>query len=132
MTEPIREVEQHRYSVYLRRAEQCFKAAKNSFNLRELDASVINSVHSAISAADALCVYKLRKRSASDSHFRSVELFSRIDSECLEQSRRLSRLLGLKSLAEYGEHEIKEKEAAQAFQDAERFLHFVKSKLPGR
>ena len=130
MTEPYRETAPNKYVNYLRRADGFFRAAKSSFDLRDLDIAVSSSVHCAISAADALCVYKLRKRSASDSHMRSVELFAGLDAECKEQSKRLSRLLSLKSAAEYSEDIITEKDAARAFQDAERFLHFVKSKLP--
>ncbi len=126
-----RKVDQYKYSNYLRRAEECLRVAQHAFNTRNFDACVINCVHSAIAASDAVCVYFLKKRSASDDHRVAPWLLQQIDRDCAEQATRLSRLIGLKSESEYGEVNMSEKDAEQAKLDAERFLHFAKSKLPG-
>ncbi|MFH1247264.1 MAG: HEPN domain-containing protein [Candidatus Micrarchaeota archaeon] len=123
-------MDQYKYSNYLRRAEECFRVAKHAFDEHNFDACVINCVHSAIAASDAICVYHLKKRSASDDHRVAPWLLQQIDRDCAEQAIRLSRLIGLKSASEYGEVNMTEKDAQQAKLDAERFLHFAKSKLP--
>lgn len=125
-----RKVEQYKYVNYLGRAEQCLRVAQHAFDMRDFDACVINCVHSAIAASDALCIYFLKKRSAADDHRVAPYLLQQIDSDCAEQATRLSRLIGLKSESEYGEVNMTEKDGQQAKLDAERFLHFAKSKLP--
>ena len=125
-----RKVDQYKYVNYLRRAEECLRVAQHAFDMRSFDACVINCVHSAIAASDALCVYFLKKRSASDDHRVAPWLLQQIDRDCAEQASRLSRLIGLKSESEYGEVNMTEKDGQQAKLDAERFLYFAKSKLP--
>ncbi len=127
-----RKVDQYKFTNYIRRAEECLRAGQYAFERREFDACVINYVHSAISASDAVCVYFLKKRSAADDHRVAPYLLQQIDKDCAEQATRLSRLIGLKSESEYGEVNMTEKDAEQAKLDAERFLHFVKSKLPSK
>lgn len=70
-----RDVAKALYANYLKKAEECLHAAKNSFASQEWNAAAINSIHSCISACDAFCVYFLGKRYAGDSHDDAVKLF---------------------------------------------------------
>ncbi|MDI6892419.1 MAG: HEPN domain-containing protein [Actinomycetota bacterium] len=129
-----RRVERSLYVNYLKRAKECLTAARRSFDAREWNASAINSIHSAIAAIDALCVFFLGQRHAGESHDGVVELFRTIkelDRKDLNNIvNRTSRILGIKNMAEYEERLVYSSEAEKALKDAERLLRFVKTKLP--
>lgn len=128
-----RDVAKSLYVNYLKRAEECFSAAKNSFELEQWNASAINSIHSVIAACDAMCVYFLGKRSAGDSHNDAVGLFKSIeiekDEEINTNANRIIRILRVKNMAEYEERLVYKSEAEKSLQDCERFFDFVKRKL---
>jgi len=48
-----RDVSRPLYINYLKRAEECLDAARNSFNSKKWNAATINAVHSCIAACDA-------------------------------------------------------------------------------
>ncbi len=47
-----------------------------------------------------------------------------------ENARRMSRVLGIKNMAEYESRLVFRQEAETAIKDAERFLFFVRKSLP--
>jgi uncharacterized protein (UPF0332 family) len=120
------------YTNYLKRAEECFNAAQTSSKNQEWNSATISAIHSCISACDAMCVYFLGKRPAGQSHNDAVTLFSTIDStdEISTNANRLSRILGIKNMAEYEERLIFRAESEKILKDCERFLAYVKKKLP--
>ncbi len=73
-----RDVTKSLYINYLKRAEECLNAAKNSVSTREWNAATINAIHSCIAACDAVCVFFLGKRNAGESHNDAVSLFKKI------------------------------------------------------
>lgn len=128
-----RDVEKSLYTNYLKRAEECFHAAKNSFVAQEWNASTINAIHAVIAASDAMCIYFLGKRNASESHNEAAALFKIIradDEEINTNVNRIARILSIKSMAEYEERLVFRAEAEKVFKDCERFLDYVKTKLP--
>jgi len=82
-----RDVAKSLYTNYLKRAEECFHAAKNSFAIEEWNAATINAIHSCIAACDAICVYFLGKRHAGESHEDAVNLF-KVIKEALKDCER--------------------------------------------
>lgn len=132
MTERIRHVDRSKAKDYLKRAEECANAMRTAFQNREWNACTINAVHCAVSSADALCVREKGVRHAGESHNDAVSLFMSIDEEdagIKSNANRLSRLLGNKSSAEYGEHLMDEEDAMVAVKDAERMLGFVRNRI---
>lgn len=129
-----RDVAKSLYVNYLKRAEECFSAAKNSFDAEMWNASAINAIHSAIAACDAMCVYFLGKRSAGESHGDAASLFKTIeiekDEEINANANRIIRILRIKNMAEYEERLVCKSETEKILQDCERFFDFVKNKLP--
>jgi len=126
-------VSRNLYSNYIKKAEEFLASAQRSFEEREWNAAALGSIHSAISAADALCVYFLGVRHAGEKHEDAINLFKTIKLEKEElaaNSRRISRILGYKTMAEYEERLVHEPEAESAIKDAVRLLRFVKSNLP--
>jgi uncharacterized protein (UPF0332 family) len=128
-----KDVEKALFANYLKRAEECFHAAKNSFSTQEWNASTISAIHSCIAACDAICIYFLGKRNAGESHDGAVSLFKTVktdDEELNTNANRLSRILSIKNMAEYEDRLVFRGEAEKALKDCERFLEYVKTKLP--
>ena len=128
-----RDVPKALYVNYLKRAEECHRAARHSFDAQEWNAATINAIHASIAAVDALCVYYLGKRNASDSHNVAVALFKSIPLDAAGKTanaNRLVRILGIKNMAEYEERLVYRTEAEKVMKDGERLLEYAKAKLP--
>ena len=128
-----RDVEKSLYTNYLKRAEECFHAAKASFASQEWNSATINAIHAVISASDAMCIYFLGKRNASESHNEAAALFKSIrpDDEGINtNANRIAKILSIKNMAVYEERLVFKSEAEMALRDCERSLGYVKGKLP--
>jgi len=127
-----RDVAKSSYTNYLKRAEECFHAAQNSFHQEEWNASAINAIHCCIAACDAMCVYFLGKRHSGEDHNDSAAIFRTIkDSEEFKaNSNRILRILRMKNMAEYEERLVYQSEAEKILKDSERFWEFVRKALP--
>ncbi len=125
-----RDVAKAFYANYLKKADECFHAALNSFKNEEWNAAAINAIHACIAGCDAICVYFLGKRS--EEHNTAVVLFKTIknDEEINTNANRISRILRTKNMAEYEERLVYKKEAERILQDCERLLTYVKGQLP--
>lgn len=120
------------YTNYLKRAEECLHAAKNSFDNQEWNAATINAIRSCIASCDAMCVYFLGKRHAGENHNDAVALFKSIKSskEMNTNANRIARILRIKNMAEYEERLVYKSEAEKVLKDCERFFEYVKKVLP--
>ena len=128
-----RDVEKSLYTNYLKRAEECFHAAKTSFAAEEWNSAAISAIHAVIAASDAMCIYFLGKRNASESHNEVAALFKSIkpdDEEINTNANRIVRVISIKGMAEYEEGMVFRSGAEKALKDCERFLDYVKGKLP--
>lgn len=127
-----RDVTKSLYINFLKKSEECFHAAKNSFTNNEWNAATISAIHSCIAACDAVCVYFLGKRHAGESHEDAVKLFRMIKSsdEINANANRILRILRIKNMAEYEERLVYRAESEKILKDCERFLEFVKKQLP--
>ncbi len=117
--------------IYLVRADQYSRSSEASFNNRDWDACVGNAVHCAISAQDAFCIHLKAQRYKGQDHREAAEFFRGLlqKEEHRKACQRLLRLIQTKTDAEYGDRQLKEKDAQQAKLDAERFLAYVKAFL---
>ena len=120
------------YINYLKRAEECLDAARNSFNSKKWNAATINAVHSCIAACDAMCVYFLGKRYAGGSHDEAVTLFKTIKSsqEMDINANRIARIVRIKNMAEYEERLVSKYEAERILRDCERLFEYIEGELP--
>ena len=127
-----RDISKSLYINYLKRAEECLYAAKNSFDTQRWNAATINAIHSCIAACDAMCVYFLGKRYAGESHNEAVTLFKTIkrSQEININANRIARVLRIKNMAEYEERLVYKSEAEKTLKDCERFFEYVKEELP--
>ena len=119
------------YANYLKRSEECFHAARHSFQGAEWNACAINAIHCCIASCDAMCVYFLGKRHSGEDHNQAANLFKSIrnDEEININANRIMRILRTKNMAEYEERLVYRKEAESILKDCERLLEYVKNQL---
>ena len=123
------------YANYLKKSDECFRAAKESFSKGDWNAAAICAIHSCISACDALCIFSLGKRHAGLNHNDAVLLMATIksaDEQLKKNASRLKNILNIKNMAEYEERLVRRAEAEKVMKDTERFLAFAISWLPER
>ena len=126
-----RDVAKSAYTNYLKKAEECIHASRNSFDTEEWNASAINAIHCCISACDAICVYFLGKRHSGEDHNDAAKLFKSIkENEAINtNANRIIRILRIKNMAEYEERLVRKSEAEAILKDCERFLEYVKGQI---
>jgi HEPN domain-containing protein len=111
--------------LYLAKAQQfCAEAIAAMENSRN-DAAMLNAVHAAISAADAVCIALGGRRSSDPDHQRAADLLREIGGNSAgmsSQGRRLRELLSKKNAVEYESRRATAREATGAVQRAERFV----------
>lgn len=120
------------YVNFMQKSEECFCAASKCLKSKDWNAAAINLIHSTISACDVICVFSLGKRHSGENHNGAATLFNSIKNtdEFKKNANRINRILRMKNMAEYEERLVYQKEAEAIFTDCERFLSFVKDKLP--
>lgn len=118
---------------FMGKAQQFYASMMLCYQDREWDSVFLLGVHAAISITDALCVFKLQKRSISSSHQDAarllMECFPR-DAETKKNTDRLAHIINQKHLAEYEAKRFSEKDAAELVKQVERFMTWAKSRLP--
>ncbi|MGQ9691057.1 MAG: HEPN domain-containing protein [Thermoproteota archaeon] len=132
MSARVKHVDKSVFKNYLRKAEECLTTASECLKTGRWNAAVINAVHCGISACDALTVFMLGIRHAGERHEDAISLLQAVDLPkdiLTAKSKQLSRLLGVKNIAEYEERLMDEDDAREAVRDAERFLGWVREFL---
>jgi HEPN domain-containing protein len=127
-----KEVDRASSANFLKKAEECLRAALESSTRGDWNAVAICAVHAVISGSDAVCTYLVLKHHSGESHQDAVELLRSIhpDSERFKiNALRLSRILGIKHMAEYEKRLVFRAEAERALKDCGRFVAFVKEEL---
>ncbi len=126
-----RSVSRERYATYLKKAREFMRSSESALRAGDWDATGLNAVHAAISAADALLVYYGGVRSAGDSHHDVAGLLSQHvpDDQLGSKIQTLSKVLSYKNLAAYEDREVTETEGRDAEKLARRFLDWAQSRL---
>ncbi|MEK6868253.1 MAG: HEPN domain-containing protein [Nanoarchaeota archaeon] len=125
-----RNVDKQKYRNYLKKADEYFQSMNQSFVEKHYNATVLNAIHCAISAADALTVFYKGVRHAGERHEDVVSLLNTLGLAEIEQkNRQLLRLLQLKNSAEYEETLMNENDALDAIKNTERFFSWVSKYL---
>lgn len=111
--------------LYLTKAKEFCQEATAAVASSRNDAAILNAVHAAISAADAVCVVLGGRRSADPDHHRAADLLKEIggtSSDIATHVRQLRELLAKTNAVEYESRLADAKEATGAVQRAERFV----------
>lgn len=125
-----RDVDNQKYANYITKAENSLQLAKIALDRQANDSAVMNCVHSAINALDALTTFHLNKR-ASGSHTDVLSLVKGIldGSEFRDVERQFGSLLSLKNASEYQPDFMSKNQAENSIKWAERILNKVKINL---
>jgi uncharacterized protein (UPF0332 family) len=125
-----RNVDKHKYSNYLIKADEFFDSMNDSFSKRKFNATVLNAIHCAMSSADALTVFYKGIRHAGERHEDVVALLNTFGlPEIQNKNRQLLNLLRIKNSAEYEEKLLTEANALDSIKNADRFFKWIKGLL---
>lgn len=125
-----RSVDQGRASDYITKAEEFLKTANDALQNNRYNSAVMNAIHSAINALDAMTTSFKGKR-ASDDHTEVLSLIQGIlpSSQYEEIRKQFTSLISKKNASEYQPDLMDEKDAREAIKLAERIHSKVKAKL---
>jgi HEPN domain-containing protein len=127
-----RAVSRELYKNYFKKAEEFYRSMEQAYDAGNWNACVVNAIHCAISSADAMTVFYLGFRHASERHQDVLQLLQGIDfdpKEIQSKNRQLTSLLSIKNRAEYEERLMGKSDAENASKAAKRFHKWVKDKL---
>lgn len=115
-------------ALYLGKAQEFGSEARAALEDGRHDAAMLNAIHAAISAGDAVAVAIAGVRSADPDHQRAADLLTdaaRGSSEIANRAKQLRTLLQKKNLVEYESRRATAKEAADAVERAERLVRWA-------
>ena len=124
-----REVEKGLFRNYLQKAAENCRCAVQSMEDKAYNAAAVSAVHSAISGADAFCVFGLGKRCAPENHKDTAALImdaTEMKSENDKIRKLFESVIRIKNMAEYEERLVREKEADKAVREAVELLELIK------
>ena len=111
--------------LYLAKAEQFSAEASAALGGSRNDAAMLNAIHAAISAVDAVTAALAGLRSADPDHQRAIDLLEEVASgsdEVKTRVRQVRQLLARKNIVEYESRRATAKEARQAVERAKRVV----------
>lgn len=117
---------------YIKRANELWRYAQTAYDNRDFDACAVNTIHSCISLADAACIAHGGARYSGTSHDEAVQYFHDLhipDENFKRACRRFGQMIGEKTTAEYGGHNLTPKEAESIYKNGERFREYLFSTI---
>lgn len=127
-----RAVNRQKFKNYLKKADQFYIAMNLSYENKIWNACVVNAIHCTISLADALTVFYLGFRYAGTKHHDVIQLLQKLELDKKDLNKKIqqiSTLISIKTLAEYEDRLMTEKDAANAKKICERIYYWVHEKL---
>jgi len=115
-------------ALYVAKGEQFLQEAQHALKSTRHDAAMLNAIHAAISATDAVTVALAGRRSADPDHQRAVDLLEEVGgrSEAItSRAKQLGALLAKKNQVEYESRRAKASEASDAVARALRFVEWA-------
>lgn len=114
--------------LYLAKAEQFSVEATAAMNGSRNDAAMLNAVHAAIRATDAVCVALAGRRSADPDHQRAADLLQEVGGRSRDVTnsvKQLRMLLAKRNVVEYESRRASLREASEAVKRAARFVEWA-------
>lgn len=112
-------------TLYLDKALQFLEQARSGLEAGRNDATLLDAIHAAISAADAATIALAGVRSTDPDHQRAADLLEEIagaGSEVRERARQLRGLLARKNAVEYESRKATTKDARDGVERASRVV----------
>ncbi len=123
----VRTVPRSKATNFARKSDQFLRSAEAAVERGDWDAAVSSAVHAGIAMADALTVFYLGRRSASQGHAGSLRLLESVSlqpQEIARNGRHLSSLLAAKTRAEYEGRLRSRSDPEEALEHARRFCRW--------
>jgi len=114
--------------LYLAKAKQFSAEATAAMNGSRNDAAMLNAVHAAISATDAVCVALAGRRSTDSDHQRAADLLQEIGGtsrDVTNSVKQVRMLLAKKNVVEYESRQASAREASEVVKRADRFVEWA-------
>jgi len=92
---------------------------------RDPDVKATNAIHAAIAAADAICCFALRERSADANHAAATEVLRTVDARL---AATLGRLLARKQQAAYESRDLSAKDATTCIRQATTLIDAARTR----
>lgn len=129
---PTSLVEKNMYKNYLKKALEFIDSMNEAISSKNWNAASLTAIHAGISANDAVLVFHHGKRSISSKHDDCVKLLRSLMSneDAKRAANHLSKLIYAKNIVEYESRLFKQGEAYSLAGHAEKFILWVKKKLP--
>lgn len=115
--------------LYLAKAEEFLAEAAAALAGDRHDAAMLNAIHAAISATDAVTAALAGRRSADPDHQRAVDLLQQVadgSEDVGTRVRQLRTLLAKKNAVEYESRKATSREARASVERAERILRWAR------
>lgn len=124
-------VDKTKFGVYLQKAEEFLKAAKDEFELCRYNSASSSAAHAAINALDALTVYLSGHRHAGQRHEDAWKLLKYAEGlpDKSGAESKFKAAVRVKPVAEYEDRSAGKGDAQQALKAAEGFLQWVRGNL---
>ncbi|MGH2554829.1 MAG: HEPN domain-containing protein [Actinomycetota bacterium] len=131
MTPAGRRIAVARYQAasHLAKAVQFLDAARSASESSHHDATLLNAIHAAISATDAVCIALAGMRSTDPDHLRAADLLDEIAGKTGAvgaHARQLRQLLSRKNVVEYESRRATLREGTDALARATRLLDWAR------
>jgi HEPN domain-containing protein len=113
---------------FLAKAEQFLQEASEAVGGSRADAAMLNAIHAAVSAADAVATALVGQRSADPDHTRAADLLEELaggSSEVRAHARQFRTLLARKNVVEYESRRATAGEAKDAVARATRLVDWA-------
>lgn len=124
-------VDKTKFRVYLQKAEEFLKAAKDEFERSRYNSAASSAAHAAINALDAMTIYLSGYRHAGRRHedaWRLLKYAEGLPDKTAAEGK-FKTAVSVKPIAEYEERLAGKDEALRALKAAEGFISWVRSNL---
>lgn len=116
-------------TLYFDKAVQFLEQARSGVEAGRNDATLLDAIHAAISAADAVTIALAGVRSSDPDHQRAADLLEEVaggGSEARERARQLRALLARKNAVEYESRKATTKDARDGVERASRIVEWAR------
>jgi hypothetical protein len=113
--------------AYAGKAQEYADAARSALGAHRYIAATSLAIHAAINAADAVCGARLGQRAAGEDHDQVLVLLCQAGVDGAKVEKGLSRLLPLKTKAQYEPDDIAASIAEKSVERAERCVEVARS-----
>jgi HEPN domain-containing protein len=127
----VRPVGLAQVGAYLRKAEEYLAAAESELEVGRAVAATSLAIHAAINAADAVTGARSGRRAAGQDHDQVLTLLREAGSDGIDPEKSLTRLLPMKTKAEYEPDDIPRTGAATAVERARRCVTIARRVAEG-